>query len=158
MHRVLITLACLALLSGCKDSSRPPSLGEAIGVAQPGGHVTQLFMQGSVLPAAVTEAFTTSEDNQKRLFVHVVRGAGRKADKLSTEGFWSLDGVAPGPRGTAKVMVTFEVDAQGQVSVVARQDDKKLKVHAVEKGADGLKPAALLEPDDEDEDLHGHAE
>ncbi|MBS2020768.1 MAG: Hsp70 family protein [Deltaproteobacteria bacterium] len=148
----LRSLTLLVLLcAGCKDNSRPPSLGEQLSVAQPGNVASQIFAQGIVLPTSATEAFTTSKDDEKHLYVHVVRGAGHQAEKLKTEGWWSIEGVGAGAAGTQKIMVTFELDAQGALTISARQEDKKLSVKKFEGATDKLKAARLLDPDDEDD-------
>lgn len=149
----LLAAAALAALSACKSNARPPALGETISIAQPGGGVAQLFAQGTVMPASATEAFTTAKDDEKRLVVNVVRGNGRKVEALGSEGWWAVDGVTPGPAGTAKVQITFELDAQGQLSVAARQEERKLAVKRLEKDTDKLKPSPLLEPDDEEDSV-----
>src|SRR5262249_23078179 len=80
MKRALLLAALLALV-GCKKSSRPPALGEALAVEQPGGSVTQLIAQGTEIPTSATESFTTSRDDERRLAIHVLRGSGRTASK-----------------------------------------------------------------------------
>src|SRR6202011_750480 len=70
MRRVLLAVL---LAAACKRTARPPSLGEAISVEQPGGSASQLFTQGSEIPTSATESFTTGKDNEKRLYVHVLR-------------------------------------------------------------------------------------
>jgi len=150
MKQTLLLLGLLSLAS-CKKETRPPALGEAVSVEQPGGSVTQLIGQGSEIPTSATESFTTSRDDERKLAIHVLRGAGRTADKLHSEGWWVVDGLTPGRAGEARVMVTFEVDAQGGLNVSARQEDRKLKVSKVDSEAK-LKPASLSEPDDDGED------
>lgn len=140
------------LLPGCKKESRPPSLGEALSVEQPGGSVAQLVSQGSEIPSSATESFTTAHDDDKKVAIHVLRGAGRTADKLHSDGWWTVDGVTPGKAGEAKVMVTFELDAQGLLSVVAREDERKLVVRKLDKAPEGkLAPSPLSEPDDDED-------
>jgi len=139
-------------LAACKSSARPPALGEAISVEQPGGSASQLFTQGSEIPTSATESFTTAKDGEKRLFVHVLRGAGRTADKLHSDGWWEIDGVTAGRAGEPRVMVTFEVDAQGHLGLSAREEDRRLAIRKVET-ADKLAPSPLTEPDDDDEDV-----
>jgi molecular chaperone DnaK (HSP70) len=153
MRRLL--LAAL-LLAGCKSSSRPPALGEAISVEQPGGSASQLFTQGSEIPTSATESFTTAKDGEKRLFVHVLRGAGRTADKLHSDGWWEIEGVSATKAGEPRVLVTFEVDGQGQLGLTAREEDRRLGVKKLEK-ADKLSPSPLTEPDD-DEDMEDDSE
>jgi molecular chaperone DnaK (HSP70) len=150
MRRALL-LAALVAFGGCKRNSRPPALGEAVAVEQPGGTATQLIAQGSEIPTSATESFTTSRDDERRLAIHVLRGDGRTAAKMHSEGWWLVDGVQPGRAGEPRVHVTFEVDAQGGLSVSARQEDRKLKVSRTD-GDDGkLKPAVLAEPDDSED-------
>jgi molecular chaperone DnaK (HSP70) len=143
----LLLLFCAA----CKREARPPSLGEAISVEQPGGSVSQIFTQGSEIPTSATESFTTGKDGDKRVVVHVLRGAGRTADKLHSEGWWEVEGISGGRAGEPRVLVTFEVDAQGQLSLSAREEDKRLAVKRLEKEAK-LTASPLTEPDD-DEDV-----
>ena len=149
MKRALLLAALLALV-GCKKSSRPPALGEALAVEQPGGSVTQLIAQGTEIPTSATESFTTSRDDERRLAIHVLRGSGRTASKLQSEGWWTVDGVQPGRAGEPRVYVTFEVDAQGGLAVSARQEDHKLKVSRADEDQK-LKPAALTEPDESED-------
>ncbi len=145
---LLIALA----LSACKKDARPPSLGEAVSVEQPGGSVAQLFSQGSEIPTSATESFTTTRDDEKRVLIHLLRGAGRTADKLHSDGWWMVEGVNPAKAGEARVLVTFEVDAQGQVGLTAREEERRLSVKKIETGSDKLAPSPLTEPDD-DEDV-----
>jgi molecular chaperone DnaK (HSP70) len=152
MRRAGGALAVAALALAC-TARRPASLGEALSVEQQGGTVSQLVAQGSELPTNATESFTTARDGDTRLLVHVVRGAGKVAGKLKTDSFWQIDGVKPAKAGVAKVMLTFELDAQGRLSVSAREDERSLEVT---KTSDAPQNASLLapltEPDDADDD------
>jgi len=148
--REVLLLAALLAFPGCKRSSRPPALGEALAVEQPGGTATQLIAQGTEIPTSATESFTTSRDDERRLAIHVLRGSGRTASKLQSGGWWTVDGVQPGRAGEARVFVTFEVDGQGGLNVSARQEDHKLKVSRADDDPK-LKPAALSEPDDSED-------
>ena len=118
---------------------------------QPGGSATQLIAQGSEIPTSATESFTTSRDDERKLAIHVLRGPGRTAGKMHSEGWWLVDGVQPGRAGEPRVYVTFEVDAQGGLNISARQEDRKLKVSRTDSDAAKLKPASLAEPDDSED-------
>jgi molecular chaperone DnaK len=145
--RKLLLAALLA--AACKKEPRPPSLGEAVSVEQPGGKVTQLIGQGSEIPTSATESFTTAKDDERRIAVHVLRGAGRRPGKLSSDGWWVVDGISPGKAGEPRVLVTFEVDAQGGLGVSAREEDRRLKVSkASDEARAKLAPAPLSEPDE----------
>jgi len=146
-----LALAAVLLAAACKREARPPSLGESISIEQPGGSASQLFTQGSEIPTGATESFTTAKDNEQRLYVHVLRGAGRTAANLASEGWWEVDGVGPGRAGEPRVMVTFEVDAQGHVSLTAREEDRRLAVKRLEAAPARAAPSPLTEPDDEED-------
>ena len=144
------------VLAGCKKDARPPSLGEAISVEQPGGSVSQLFTQGSEIPTSATESFTTAKDSDRRVLIHILRGAGRTADKLHSDGWFEVEGVSQGKAGEQRVLVTFEVDSQGQLGLSAREEDHKLAVKKLDK--DGkFGPSPLTELDD-DEDVEDDSE
>jgi molecular chaperone DnaK (HSP70) len=145
-------LAASLVLAGCTKDSRPAALGEGISVEQPGGGATQLLAPGVQLPTSATESFTTSKDSEQRLFVHLLRGGGKKAEALDSLGWWSVDGVSAGPAGQPRAMVTVEVDAKGELSLSAREEDKKLRVAKVESPGK-VAPARLSEPDDDDESV-----
>ena len=70
-------LLLLLLAAACKKDNRPPALGDAISVEQPGGSVSTLISEGSEIPTSATESFTTGHDGDKRILIHVLRGAGR---------------------------------------------------------------------------------
>ena len=144
-------LLALLLVAACKKDARPPSLGEAISVEQPGGSVTTLFTQGTEIPTSATESFTTGHDGDKRILIHVLRGGGRTASALHSDGWWSVDGITVARAGEPRVMVTFEVDNQGQLSLAAREEDRKLGVRRIEKGSEKLAASPLTEPDDDED-------
>jgi molecular chaperone HscA len=148
-------LAALVLAGGesCKKSAPPPALGEPVSVEQPGGGATELIERGSEMPTSATESFTTLHDGDRRIAVHVLRGAGRRVQKLRDAGWWIVDGVSATRAGQPRVLVTFEVDAQGTLSVTAREGDRKLRVAKADEAASAsLAPAPLSEPDDDETD------
>lgn len=145
-------LLALVVITACKRDARPPSLGEAISVEQPGGSVTTLFTQGTEIPTSATESFTTGHDADKRILIHVLRGGGKTASALHSDGWWAVDGISAARAGEPRVLVTFEVDNQGQLSLSAREEDNKLAVRRIEKGSDKLAASPLTEPDDDEDD------
>lgn len=150
-------LLAAVLIAGCKSSARPPSLAEAVSVEQPGGSAAQLFSQGSEIPTSATESFTTAKDDEKRLYIHVLRGAGKTADKLNHEGWWAVEGIGPAKAGEPQVMVTFELDAKGDLSLSAREEDRRLSAKRLDKVSGAIAPSPLSEPDD-DEDAEEEAQ
>jgi len=149
MRRAVVAVL---LAAACKREARPPSLGEAISVEQPGGSVSQLFTQGSEIPTSATESFTNGKDTDRKVMIHVLRGAGRTAAALHSDGWWEVDGVAPAPAGEPRVMVTFELDAQGHLALSAREEDRRLTVRKLDAAPAKAAPSPLTEPDD-DEDV-----
>jgi molecular chaperone DnaK (HSP70) len=147
-----LALASTLALAACKKGTPPPSLGEPVSIEQPGGAATQLIERGSEIPTSATESFTTVRDGERHIAVHLLRGAGKSAQKLRDEGWWVVDGVSVGRAGQPRVLVTFEVDSQGALSVTAREGDRKLRVAKVDN-ADRtvLAPAPLSEPDEEED-------
>ena len=151
MKTTSIGLAALALAvsagGGC-TAKRPASLGEPLGVEQPGGTVSQLIARGSQLPTSATESFTTSKDDERQLHLHVVRGASKSAGSGS---WWEIQGVSSAKAGEARVTVTFDLDAQAQLEVSAREDDRKLAVRKTGEPGGKVTIAPLTEPDDVDD-------
>ena len=141
-----VALAAI-LCAGCTPR-RPASLGEPLGVEQPGGTVSQLIARGSKLPTSATESFTTSKDDERQLQLHVVRGAARSAGNGT---WWQVDGVASAKAGEPRVTITFDLDAQARLEVTAREDDRKLAVRKVGEPGGKVAVAPLTEPDDTDD-------
>jgi molecular chaperone DnaK (HSP70) len=139
-------------LAACTQSSRPPTLDDGLSIEQPGGAATKLVPPAYQLPTSATESFVTSKDEETRLFVHVLRGVGKKSSELKSDSWWVIDGLTSAAAGLVRAQVTFEVDVKQQVTVSAREDDRKLKVSKVDpKSTAKLSAAALLEPDDDDD-------
>jgi len=139
---------CLLAVAACKREARTSRLGEAIAVEQPGGSSSQLFDEGDEIPVSATESFTTSRDGERRIVVHVLRGAGMRAGSLRSDAWYAVEGMTESRAGEPRVLVTFEVDAQGQLSLSAREDERRLSVKKVDK-QDHVSP--LTEPDDDDD-------
>lgn len=148
MTRSLLFGLVVVAAFGCTTRAKS-SLGEALAIEQPGGSVAQLIAQGSELPSSATESFTNGKDDDRKLFVHVLRGSGRTAAKLHSDGWYSVDGLSQAKAGQARVMVTFDVDGQGALKISARQEDRKLSVHKLDALPERTPtPAPLTEPDD----------
>jgi molecular chaperone DnaK (HSP70) len=143
--------AFLILALAACTTKRPASLAEPLGVEQPGGTVSQLVAQGSELPTSATESFTTARDGETRLQLHVVRGAGKSAGKLTSEGWWEVGEVSAAKAGEAKVVVTFELDARGQLAVSARENNRRLPATKLGEAPGDVTLSPLTEPDDQDE-------
>ena len=79
-----------------------------------------LIPRNTTIPTSKSEVFTTAEDNQSSVEIHVLQGERQMAQDNKSIGRFILDGVLPAPRGLPKVEVTFDIDANGILSVSAK--------------------------------------
>ncbi|MBA3458033.1 MAG: molecular chaperone DnaK, partial [Deltaproteobacteria bacterium] len=92
----------------------------SLGVETAGGVFTRLIPRNTALPARATEVFSTSVDNQPFVNVHVLQGEREMAADNKSLSNFELTGIPPAPRGVPKLEVAFDIDADGVLSVSAR--------------------------------------
>src|SRR5213594_1011831 len=92
----------------------------SLGVETLGGVMTKLIERNSTIPTRKTEIFSTAEDNQSAVDIHVLQGERELARDNRTLGQFRLEGIAPAPRGLPQVEVTFDLDANGILNVKAQ--------------------------------------
>ena len=92
----------------------------SLGIETLGGVLTKLVERNTTIPVRRSETFSTAEDNQTSVDVHVLQGERPMARDNKTLGNFRLEGIAPAPRGIPKIEVTFDIDANGIVNVSAR--------------------------------------
>jgi molecular chaperone DnaK len=92
----------------------------SLGVETLGGVMTKLIERNTTIPARKTETFSTAEDNQTAVDVHVLQGERPMAADNMSLGRFRLDGIPPAPRGMPQVEVTFDIDANGILNVSAK--------------------------------------
>jgi molecular chaperone DnaK len=92
----------------------------AIGVETGGGVFTTLIARNTTIPTEKSETFTTSVDNQSFVPVHVLQGERKMAVDNRSLARFELAGIPPAPRGVPKIQVTFRIDADGILSVEAK--------------------------------------
>ncbi|HEU4507302.1 MAG TPA: molecular chaperone DnaK [Pyrinomonadaceae bacterium] len=92
----------------------------SLGVETLGGVMTKLIERNSTIPTRKTEIFSTAEDNQAAVDIHVLQGERDLARDNRTLGQFRLEGIAPAPRGLPQVEVTFDIDANGILNVTAK--------------------------------------
>ncbi|HKO95690.1 MAG TPA: molecular chaperone DnaK [Pyrinomonadaceae bacterium] len=92
----------------------------SLGVETLGGVMTKLIERNSTIPSRKTEIFSTAADNQPAVDIHVLQGERELARDNRTLGQFKLEGIAPGPRGTPQIEVTFDIDANGILNVTAK--------------------------------------
>jgi molecular chaperone DnaK len=92
----------------------------SIGVETGGGVFTRLIPRNTTVPTEKSEVFTTSLDNQPFVPIHVLQGEREMAGDNRSLGHFELTGIPPAPRGVPKIQVTFRIDANGILSVEAK--------------------------------------
>ena len=85
-----------------------------------GGVATKLIERNTTIPTKKSQIFSTAENNQTAVDIHVVQGERQFAKDNKTLGNFRLDGIAPAPRGIPQIEVTFDIDANGIVNVSAK--------------------------------------
>jgi len=92
----------------------------SLGIETMGGVATKLIERNTTIPASKSQVFSTAADNQTSVQIHVVQGERPMATDNKSLGQFILDGIAPAPRGVPQVEVSFDVDANGILSVTAK--------------------------------------
>jgi molecular chaperone DnaK len=91
-----------------------------LGIETLGSVMTPLITRNTTIPTSKSEVFTTAADGQTTVEVHVLQGERSMATENKTIGRFSLDGIPPSPRGVPQVEVSFDIDANGILSVSAK--------------------------------------
>ncbi len=91
-----------------------------LGIETLGGVATPLINRNTTIPTSKTQVFSTAADNQPSVEIHVLQGERPMANDNRTLGRFMLDGILPAPRGVPQVEVSFDIDANGILSVKAR--------------------------------------
>ena len=92
----------------------------SLGIETLGGVMTKLIEKNTTIPAKKSQIFSTAEDNQPAVSIHVLQGERDMASYNKTLGRFELTGIPPAPRGMPQIEVTFDIDANGIVDVSAK--------------------------------------
>ena len=91
----------------------------SLGIETLGGICTKIIERNTTIPVKKSQVFSTAADGQTSVDIHVLQGERDRADGNTTLGRFSLDGIAPAPRGIPQIEVTFNIDSNGIVNVSA---------------------------------------
>ena len=92
----------------------------SLGVETLGGVTTRIIPRNTTIPTKKSEVFSTAVDNQPNVEIHVLQGEREFAKDNKSLGTFRLDGILPAPRGIPQIEVTFDIDANGILSVTAK--------------------------------------
>ena len=110
----------------------------SLGIETLGGVTTVLIPRNTTIPTKKSEIFSTATDNQTSVEVHVLQGERSLARDNRTLGRFHLTGLPPAPRGLPQIEVTFDIDANGIVSVMATDKATGKEQKITITGASGL--------------------
>ncbi len=112
----------------------------SLGIETLGGVMTKLIEANTTIPTRKSEIFSTASDNQPSVELHVLQGERPMAIDNKTLGRFNLDGILPAPRGVPQIEVTFDIDANGILSVSAKDKatgkEQKIRIEASGKLSD----------------------
>ena len=115
----------------------------SLGVETLGGMFTRLIERNTTIPAKKSQIFTTSQDNQTTVDVHVLQGEREQAVYNKTIGRFQLDGIPPAPRSMPQVEVTFDIDANGILNVSAKDQATGKEQQITITASSGLSEAEI---------------
>ena len=109
-----------------------------LGIETLGGVMTGLIPKNTTIPTKKTQVFSTAEDNQTAVTIHVLQGERKQAMYNKSLGQVNLDGINPAPRGMPQIEVTFDIDADGILHVSAKDKATGKEQNITIKASSGL--------------------
>ncbi|HEX2494338.1 MAG TPA: molecular chaperone DnaK [Steroidobacter sp.] len=110
----------------------------SLGIETLGGVMTKQIEKNTTIPTKATQTFSTADDNQSAVTIHVLQGERQRASDNKSLGQFNLEGIPPAPRGMPQIEVTFDIDANGILNVSARDKATNKEQKIVIKASSGL--------------------
>ena len=110
----------------------------SLGIETMGGVMTKLIEKNTTIPTTASQVFSTAEDNQSAVTIHVLQGERQQASGNKSLGRFDLAGIAPAPRGMPQIEVSFDIDANGILNVSAKDKKTGKEQSIIIKASSGL--------------------